>query len=195
MSFQAQAMAVMEPDAVIEEVSLFGLMAEFDEPGKLLEAAERASAHGYRKMDGFSPFPIEGLAEALGKEGSLVPLCTLLGGMTGGLGGYFMQWYSMKHLYAINVGGRPLHSWPSFIPVTFELTILVASLAAFAAMLFFNRLPQPNHPVFNVPAFKKASSDRFFLCIEATDPVFDLHKTQAFLSSLQPMAVTEVPDE
>lgn len=195
MSMQAQAEVLVESGPFEPQVGVYGLMAQFEEPRQLLEAAERAHARGFRHMDAFSPFPIEGLAEALGKEGTLVPLFTLLGGMLGGLGGYFMQWYSMRHLYAINVGGRPLHSWPSFIPVTFELTILVASLSALTAMLFFNRLPQPNHPVFNVESFRRASIDRFFLCIEANDPAFDLRSTRTFLESLSPVEIVEVADE
>src|SRR5437868_6699299 len=142
-------------------------MAEFEEHEQLLEAAEHAYAVGYRRMDAFSPFPIEGLAEVLGHERTLVPFFALVGGMMGGLGAYFMQWYSMGRLYPLNVGGRPLNSWPNFIPVTFELTILIAALSALVAMLAFNRLPQPHHPVFDVPEFRRASIDRFFLCIEA----------------------------
>lgn len=195
MSMQTQAEVISEPGSCDQQVSLYGLMAQFEQPKELLEAAERVYARGFRRMDAFSPFPMEGLAEALGKEGTPVPLFTLLGGMAGGLGGYFMQWYSMRHLYALNVGGRPLHSWPNFIPVTFELTILVASLSALAAMLFFNRLPQPNHPVFNVESFRRASIDRFFLCIEEKDPLFDLHSTRAFLESLHPVEIVEVLSE
>ena len=138
-------------------------------------------------MDAYSPFPVEGLAEALGHEYSPVPLFTLLGGMVGGLGGYFMEWYSMARLYPLNVGGRPHNSWPNFIPVTFELTVLVAALSAFVSMLVLNRLPQPHHPVFNVPEFRRASIDRFFLCIEAEDPKFDLNRTRRFLEELSPL--------
>src|ERR1041385_2450577 len=143
-------------------------------------------------MDAFSPFPIEGLAEALGREFTLVPLFTLLGGIAGGLGAYFMEWYSMSRLYPINVAGRPLHTWPHFIPVTFELTVLIASISALAAMLLLNRLPQPYHPVFNVPEFRRASIDRFFLCIEVADDKFDAKATTRFLEGLKPCMVTEV---
>ena len=177
---------------VAEEKALYGLIAEFAEHDELVAAAKRAYAAGYREMDGYSPFPIEGLAEALGHEKSLVPFFTLVGGMAGGLGGYFMEWYSMARLYPINVGGRPLNSWPNFIPVTFELTVLSAAFGAIIGMLVLNRLPEPHHPVFNAPDFERASTDRFFLCIEAGDPKFDLGATRRFLESLKPQAVSEV---
>jgi hypothetical protein len=178
----------------LEEKVSYGLMAEFEEHEQLLGAAKRAYAEGYRRMDGFSPFPIEGLAEALGHEMTLVPLFTLMGGIAGGLGAYFMQWYSMGPLYPLNVGGRPLNSWPNFIPVTFELTVLIAALSALISMLLMNKLPQPNHPVFNVPEFRRASIDRFFLCIEAVDPKFEPHKTREFLQSLKPVMIAEVEE-
>jgi hypothetical protein len=185
--------SIAPPDVYLEKM-LHGIMAEFEEHEQLLEAAKRAYAAGYRKMDAYSPFPIEGLAEALGHEFTPVPLITLAGGMIGGLGAYFMQWYSMGILYPINVGGRPLNTWPSFIPITFELTILIAAFTALVGMLVLNRLPQPHHPVFNVPAFKRASIDRFFLCIETEDPGFDYQKTRQFLLSLQPVALSDVED-
>jgi hypothetical protein len=181
-----------EPPLEFEEKSLFGLMAEFEEHEQLFAAAKQAHAEGYRRMDAYSPFPIEGLAEALGHEYTAVPLFALAGGIVGGLGGYFLQWYSMARLYPLNVGGRPLNSWPNFIPVTFELTVLIASLSAFLAVFLLNRLPQPNHPVFNVPEFERASIDRFFLCIEAVDPKFDLQQTRGFLEGLHPCKVSEV---
>ena len=174
------------------EKALYGLMAEFEEHEQLLEGTQKAYAAGYRCMDAFSPFPIEGLAEALGHEFTPIPLFTLLGGMAGGLGAYFMQWYSMSKLYPINVGGRPLHTWPHFIPVTFELTVLIAALSALGAMLLLNRLPQPYHPVFNVPEFRRASIDRFFLCIEVNDPKFERERTWNFLQTLVPCKISEV---
>ena len=185
---------IAQPGEVTVETptEFFGLMAEFEEHEQLLEAAEHAYAVGYRRMDAFSPFPIEGLAEALGHERTLVPFFTLVGGMMGGLGAYFMQWYSMGRLYPLNVGGRPLNSWPNFIPVTFELTILIAALAALVSMFVLNKLPQPHHPVFNVPEFRRASIDRFFLCIEADDPIFEHEKTWRFLEGLKPVAISEV---
>jgi len=171
---------------------IYGLLAEFAEHNQLLEAAKQAYAKGYRDMDAYSPFPIEGLAEALGHEHTLVPLITLAGGMSGGLGAYFMEWYSMARLYPLNVGGRPLNSWPNFIPVTFELTVLIAAVSAFLAVFVLNRLPQLHHPVFNVPEFRRASIDRFFLCIESADPMFDAEQTRGFLESLPVVNVAEV---
>jgi len=189
----------IEPPAaaprIIEEKVLHGLMAEFDDHEELLTAARRAYAEGYRRMDTFSPFPIDEMGEALGRQCKLVPLFTLLGGIIGGLGAYFMEWYAMGPLYPLNVGGRPLNSWPSFIPVTFELTILCASISAFVSVLALNRLPEPHHPVFNVPEFERASIDRFFLMIEVDDPKFELKKTRSFLESLEPLQVSEVLDD
>ena len=178
----------------VEEKVLYGLMAEFEEHEQLLEAVKRAYAEGYRRMDAFSPFPIEGLAEALGHEMTLIPLFTLIGGIAGGLGAYFMQWYSMGHLYPLNVGGRPLNSWPHFIPVTFELTVLIAALSALISMIVMNKLPQLNHPVFNVPEFRRASIDRFFLCIEVSDSKFEREKTWEFLHGLNPFMIAEVEE-
>lgn len=183
---------VDEPQVEYEEQKIFGLMAEFEEHDSLLAAARRAYAEGYRRMDAYSPFPVEGLAEALGRGYSPIPLFALVGGIAGGLGGYFMQWYSMGRLYPLNVGGRPYNSWPSFIPIVFELTILVASVTAFLAVFVLNRLPQPHHPVFNVPEFERASIDRFFLCIEAEDPKFALKETREFLENLKAAKVAEV---
>ena len=170
---------------------LYGVMAEFAQPEELLQAARSAYAEGYRKMDAYSPFPIEGVAEAIGFEKTRVPTLVLVGGVTGALIAYGMQYYSAVKDYALNVGGRPLHSWPSFVPITFELTILCAALAAAFGMLVMNGLPRPYHPVFNVPEFKLASQTRFFLCIKATDPKL-VEQTKNFLSSLKPIAVHEV---
>jgi hypothetical protein len=186
------ATTLPEPEIEYEEPALFGLMAEFEEHAQLLAAARRAYAEGYRRMDAYSPFPVEGLAEALGHENSAIPLFTLAGGIVGGLGAYFMQWIAMAKLYPINVGGRPLNSWPNFIPVTFELTVLIASVSAFLGVFILNRLPEPHHPVFNVPEFERASSDRFFLCIEADDPKFEVGETRKFLENLKACKVTEV---
>jgi hypothetical protein len=171
---------------------LYGLMAEFDGPDDLLEAARRVYEEGYRRLDAYSPFPVPGLAEAIGFRRTRLPLLVLLGGIAGGLGGYFLQYWIAAIDYPINVGGRPLHSWPSFIPVTFELTVLVAALAAVLGMLALNGLPMPHHPVFNVPAFELATRNRFFLGIEAADPKFDGVGTKRFLESLKPRGVFEV---
>ena len=171
---------------------LYGLMAEFDSPTDLVEAADRARLEGYTVMDAYSPFPIEELDHALGLKKNPMPLITLLGGIFGGLGGYGLEYWTQVITWPMNIGGRPFHSWPHFIPVTFECTVLGASLAAFVGMLALNGLPRPYHPVFNVPAFDRASRDRFFLCIESTDPRFDLHETRAFLESLHPVGVSDV---
>lgn len=169
----------------------YGLMAEFSDSDSLIAGTRQAYAAGYRRMDAYTPFPIEGLAEILRMK-SWVPLIVLLAGICGGLGGYFMEWYAMAVDYPINVGGRPLNSWPAFIPITFELTVLSGSLAAIISMLALNRLPRPHHPVFNVERFERASTDKFFLCIEATDPKFNLSETREFLKSLNPDFIEEV---
>jgi hypothetical protein len=167
-------------------------MAEFESPTALVEAAERARLAGYKHMDAFSPFPIEELTEALGVRPTRLPLLVLIGGLVGCLGGFFMQWYSAAVDYPINVGGRPNNSWPMFMPVTFEMTVLLAGLTAVFAVLALNGLPMPYHPVFNVPRFALATRDRFFLCIEATDPRFDRAATREFLQGLHPREVSEV---
>jgi len=172
--------------------TLHGLMAEFDTPTALVEAADRARLAGYRHMDGYSPIPIEELSEALGLPRTRLPKLVLLGGILGGLGGYSLEYWSQVIEYPMNVGGRPFHSWPQFIPVTFETTVLGAALTCFFGMWALNKLPQPYHPVFNVPEFARASTDRFFLCIEATDPRFDRGVTRRFLEELHPLGVSEV---
>jgi hypothetical protein len=172
--------------------TIYGLMAEFDNHEDLLAATRRAHAQGYRRMDAYSPFPVEGLAEALGFHRTRLPLVVLLGGIAGGLGGYLLQYYTAVIDYPLNVGGRPWHSWPAFIPVTFEMTVLIAALSAVLGMLALNGLPMPYHPVFNVPRFEMASRNLFFLCIEATDAQFDAERTKLFLESLGPQQVHEV---
>jgi len=172
---------------------IYGLMAEFLTPTDLVEAAQHTHDAGYRKLDGYSPFPIEGLSEAIGFHHDNVPLIVLVGAILGGLGGYLMQYWISVISYPINVGGRPYHSWPSFIIITFEMTVLFGGLSAVFGMLALNGLPMPYHPVFNVPRFNSATRDRFFLCIEATDPKFDRVGTRQFLESLNPQAISEVP--
>ena len=167
-------------------------MAEFDNPTDAVAAAERVYEAGYRRIDAFSPYPVEALSEAIGVHSTKMPLIVLIGGVLGGLGGYFMQYYIHVINYPLNVGGKPLHSWPAFIPVTFELTILGAALAAVFGMLALNGLPEPYHPVFNTPNFALASRDRFFVLVESLDPKFDRDATRAFLSSLGPREVTDV---
>jgi hypothetical protein len=176
----------------VRRPATYGLMAEFDSPGELVDAAHRAREAGYRRMDAYSPYPIEELHEALHFHDNRLPIIVLIGGLTGALGGYLMQYFASVIDYPLNIGGRPMHSWPSFIPVTFELTILVAAFSAVFGMLALNHLPMPYHPVFNVPEFAAASRNRFFLCIEARDPKFDIEATAAFLEGLNPREVHEV---
>jgi hypothetical protein len=175
-----------------QDTELYGLLAEFDDPDLLREAAEKAHAAGYRKMDAYTPFPVEGLAEAVGHAKPTLPLLVLIGGIVGACLGFGMQYYGSVIGYPLNIGGRPLNSWPSFIPITFEVTILVAAFTAVLGMFALNGLPQPYHPVFNVERFALASRDRFYLCIESRDPKFDLASTKVFLESLQPRVVFEV---
>jgi ActD protein len=172
---------------------LYGILAEFATAEALLQAARRARAAGWESLEAYSPFTIEGLAEAVGAPRHRVALTTLIGGIVGGLGGYFMQWYAAVISYPINVGGRPLHSWPSFIPVTFEMTVLGAALAAVFGMFMANGLPRLHHPLFAMPEFDLATRNRFFLCICARNPGFDAERAQAFLRKLDPLKLSEVP--
>jgi hypothetical protein len=172
--------------------SIYGVLAEFDDPNALVAATYRAHYEGYRRMDAYSPFPIEELHDALGGHHTRLPLIVLLGGIIGCIGGYILQYWSASLAYPLNIGGKPFNAWPMFIPVTFECTILGAALAAVLGMLALNGLPQPYHPVFNVPRFALASRNRFFLCIEARDAKFDLHRTRSFLETLGPREVTTV---
>jgi hypothetical protein len=171
---------------------LYGLMAEFETPEALLEATRAAYAAGYRRMDAYTPFPVEGLSEALATSRNRLPLIVLGGGITGALAAFGMQYYASVISYPINVGGKPLNSWPAFIPITFELMILFAAFAAVLGMFALNGLPQPYHPVFNVPSFELASRSHFFLAIETADPRFDLDQTRQFLRDQNPLRVSEV---
>lgn len=173
---------------------IHGLVAEFETAEQLLAATRQARQQGYRDMDAYTPYPVEGLATELGLGRTCIPLIVLLGGLVGAGVGFFMQYWTMAVDYPINVGGRPYNSWPAYIPITFELMVLVAALAAIVGMLYLNALPQPYHPIFNVPRFERASQDRFFLCIEASDPHFDRQGTGEFLASLHPQGeIVEVP--
>ncbi len=175
-------------------MTLYGLMAELASAEALKASAERARAQGYELVEAYSPFPVEGLADAMGFRRNWVPAIVLGGGLAGGLGGYFLQWYSAVVSYPINSGGKPPHSWPEFIPVTFELTILVAAIAGVIGMLALNGLPRLNHPVFNVREFDLASRNRFFLCLRAADPKFERETAWNFLKDLKPMGLWEVPE-
>jgi hypothetical protein len=172
--------------------AIHGLIAEFAAPEAVVDAAERVHAAGYSKVDAYSPYPMEELAHALGMKRSLMPRLVLVGGLLGLLGGYGLTYWTSVIDYPLNIGGRPFHAWPSFIIPTFETTILLAAFAAVFGMLALNGLPRPYHPVFNVKRFEAASQDRFFICIEAEDPRFDLVETRRLLESLGAEAVTEV---
>ena len=171
---------------------LHGLMAEYENATALVDAATKARLAGYRKMDAYSPIPIHEMDEALGLKRTRLPLLVLIGGILGGIGGFSLESWASAIAYPMNVGGRPLISWPQFIPVTFETTVLGAALTAFIGMWALNKLPQPYHPVFNVPEFARASTDRFFLCIESADPLFDRERTTRFLKDFHPLGVNDV---
>jgi Protein of unknown function (DUF3341) len=171
---------------------IYGILAEFDHPHEVVEAAEAARAAGYKRMDAYTPFPVEGLADAVGFRRNELPTIIFIGGLIGCIGGFAMQYYFNAVDYPINVGGRPLNSWPMFIPVTFELTILSAALSAIIGLFALNGLPMPYHPVFNVPQFIHASRDRFFLCIESRDPKFDREKTRELFVNLNARGIYEV---
>ena len=180
------ATATMQPSAI------YGLMAEFDDPTALVAAAKRTYAAGYRKIDTFSPYPIEEAWEAIGQHDRRLSLIVLGGGLAGLLTGLGLQEWVHQIAYPINIAGKPLNSWPQFVPVTFELTILFASIAGVIGMIVLNGLPMPYHPVFNVERFERASRDKFFLLVEATDPKFDRAKTRDFLKGLNASEVSEV---
>ncbi|HEX8550835.1 MAG TPA: DUF3341 domain-containing protein [Abditibacteriaceae bacterium] len=171
---------------------MYGMMAEFDTPESMIAAVRATREAGYKKYDGFSPFPVEGLSDAIGDVDKRIPYLTLAGAITGFCTGYGLQYVTGVITYPINIGGRPLHAWPLFGPPTFELTVLFGCLTGIISMIVLNGLPQPYHPVFNVPSFERASTDRFFLLIESEDKNFDLARTRGFLQGLQPLAVHEV---
>jgi hypothetical protein len=173
---------------------LYGFLAEFNSPEALAACVRSARTEGFRDVDAYTPFPVEGLSEHLAIRRSPIPLIVLIGGIAGLLTGAFLQYYSAVFDYPLNIGGRPLNSWPAFVVVTFELTILFAGLAAVFGMLAVNGLPNPHHPLFNVARFERASQDGFFFCIQATDPQFDRERTWAFLETFQPEGIYVVQD-
>ena len=172
--------------------AIYGLMAEFDSPDKILAAARRAAEKGYTRLDAYTPFPMEELTDALKIRHTKLSLFVLCCGITGCLVGFFLQYFVSVYEYPLNIGGRPLNSWPSFIPITFEMTILFSALGTVVGMIFRNGLPRPVHPVFNVDRFALATRDKFFLCIEATDPKFNEAETVKFLKTLKPSHVEVV---
>jgi hypothetical protein len=173
--------------------AIYGILAEFDSSTDLVYAAKAAYAAGYRKMDAYSPFPIEEASDAIGFHKSRVPLIVLLGGLLGGLSGFGLQYWINVISYPLNIGGKPYDSWPAFIVPTFEMTILFAGLSGVFGMFALNGLPMPYHPLFNVDRFSAVTRDKFFLCVEAADPKFDVVDTQRFMESLKPLSISEVP--
>jgi len=173
---------------------IYGIAAEFSTPAEVTRAARKARKEGYTVMDAYTPFPVHGLDEAIGFEDNRIKWLIFLAGLGGGGFGLWLMWWINTTEYPMNVGGRPLFSWPSFVPVTFECTVLIAGLTAFFGMLALNGLPQPYHPIFNAANFDRCSQDKFFLCIEATDPKFDKKETADFLRSLEPDSVSEVSE-
>ena len=171
---------------------LYGVMAEFEGPNELIDAARQTYEAGYRRINGYSPYPIEELSEAIGFTHSRLPLIVFIGGLLGGIGGFLMQYWIEVIDYPINVGGKPYNSWPAFIPITFECTVLVAAFSAVLGMLVLNKLPQPYHPVFNAPNFALATRDRFFLVVEASDPRYDHDKVTELLKSFNAQEVSDV---
>ncbi len=182
-----------DPNRRIIPGEIFGMVAEFDSPEAIVRAAEAAYEAGYREMDAYSPIPVNGLAEAIGFRRNWIATIILAAGLTGGIGGFFMQWFSAVVHYPIIVGGRPFNSWPAFMPITFELTVLLSAFAAVIGMLGLNGLPRPHHPIFNAPGFDRASQDRFFLSVQSNDPLYDEQATRQFLEEQKPVAVSLVP--
>ena len=173
---------------------MFGILAEFSDADELVAATTRVHEAGYRRIEAYSPMPVEGLAGAIGFHRTRMPLVVLLGGIFGAVGGYAFQYWVSVIAYPVNIGGRPLYSWPAFIPVTFEMTILAAALSAVLGMLAMNGLPRPHHPLFAVPQFDRATRDRFFLCILRTDPLFHERTTRELLETLGAVEVIDVPE-
>jgi hypothetical protein len=173
--------------------TIFGLAAEFDSAEGVLEAAKRIHAAGYRRAEAYTPYTVHGLGDVFSDDRTGMPTIVMGGAMIGAIGGFFMLWFANVISYHWNIGGRPPNSWPAFIPITFELAVLGAGLSATFGMFIMNRLPQPHHPMFNLPSFEGATRNRFFICIQANDSHFELETTKAFLQGLGALAVSEVP--
>jgi hypothetical protein len=171
----------------------YGIMAEFNDPQSLLDAANATREAGYKEIDAYSPFPIHGLTEAIGVRPTRLSAVVLVMGLLGGISGYFMCWYANAVWYPLNIGGKPFSPWPAWVPITFECTILFAAFGAVLGMLALNGLPMPYHPVFNVKRFENASRDRFFLVIQSRDPKFDVDSVYKFMDTLEPREVVDVP--
>jgi len=176
----------------VTPAGLYGLLAEFEHPEEIVEASRAAHAAGYRYLESYTPFPLEGMMEALERPRTRLPMVSLIGGVIGLVSAYVMMYYAAVIDYPWNIAGRPYDSWPMYVPIMFELTVLGAAFGSFFGMLILNGLPRPYHPLFNVPEFKLASRDRFFLCIEARDPKFHQQETRTFLESLHPHKIYEV---
>ena len=174
------------------ETGVYGLLMEFLHPDELLTATKKVAAEGYKKIDAYTPFPVHGIDEAIGAK-TVLPWLVFGGGLSGALTGFAMQVFASAVHYKINVGGKPLISWPSFMPITFELTVLFAASTAVFGMLILNGLPRLHNPLFNVPNFAMASQTSYFLCVQADDPKFDIDETSRFLEGLGPNTITEVP--
>jgi Protein of unknown function (DUF3341) len=184
----------MEREAsVSQSASIYGLMAEFDDPHDLVEATAKTTDAGYKCVDAFAPFPVDGLSDALKLKPSKVSLCVLIAGLCGCAGGFALLYYCSVIAYPINIGGRPLNTFPMWIPIMFECTVLCGGLTSAISMILLNGLPLPHHPVFNLKRFvDNASTDKFYLCVESADEKFDLEQTKAFLLNLHPRGVYEV---
>ncbi|MGN6626217.1 MAG: DUF3341 domain-containing protein [Tepidisphaeraceae bacterium] len=176
-----------------QPLQLFGMAAVFGSQEAVVEAAKQVHERGFRRAEAYTPYPIEELPKCFKRPPSKVPLISLIGALVGGGGAFGMMWYACSWSYRLDIGGKPPFSWPAFIPITFELAVLFAGLSAVFGMLALCGLPQPYHPMFKIPSFRRASRDRFFLCIEAKDPLFDRETTRTFLESFQPLSVVEVP--
>jgi len=183
---------LVDPESGIRVDRIYGFMIDFEDPEELLEAVEQIYKAGYRRIDAYTPFPVDGLDEALRLGPNRLPLIVLGGGIIGAVGAFTLQYYASVIDYPLNVGGRPLNSWPAFIPITFEVAVLMAAFAAVLGMFILNGLPQPYHPVFNVQHFELASRSHFFISIESQDPKFDLEDTRRFLESLGPGTVSVI---